>query len=105
MIEADYWRSRRRLQSDSVTSVVFSPDGQLLASASADCTARLWDTVTGAARGTLKGHWVAEEKEYILWLPPGYRTTCVTIWNGIVTLVHSSGDISFLESNQRRKTS
>src|SRR5271156_4257794 len=55
MIEADYWRSRRRLQSDSVTSVVFLPDGQLLASASADCTARLWDTVTGAARGYAQG--------------------------------------------------
>ena len=39
-----------------VTSVVFSSDGQLLASASTDCRARLWGTATGAARSTLEGH-------------------------------------------------
>jgi hypothetical protein len=50
-------------------------------------------------------NWVAEEEENILWLPPDYRTTCVTVWNGIVVLGHLSGDISFLEFNQRRKAS
>ncbi|KAE8132424.1 hypothetical protein BDV38DRAFT_287740, partial [Aspergillus pseudotamarii] len=44
----------------SVLSVAFSPDGCTLVSGSRDHTIKLWDTMTGTERQTLKGHssWV-----------------------------------------------
>ena len=36
--------------------VAFSPDGRLLATASTDKTARLWDPATGDCVRTLTGH-------------------------------------------------
>ena len=41
---------------DSVYSVVFSPNGQHLASCSGDGTVRLWDVGSGACLQTLEGH-------------------------------------------------
>ncbi len=40
-----------------VTILAFSLDGKLLASASGDMAVRLWDSHSGAALHTLRGHW------------------------------------------------
>ncbi|MEH2323481.1 MAG: AAA-like domain-containing protein, partial [Nostoc sp.] len=55
-------REQNRLEGHSswVSSVVFSPDGKTLASASADKTIKLWNRDTGKEISTLSGHssWV-----------------------------------------------
>src|SRR5215469_2841265 len=46
-----------RLQHDGkVNALAYSPDGKWLASAGADAVIHLWDTQTGKAGFTLKGH-------------------------------------------------
>ncbi len=49
-------RSTFKGHGDYVSSVIFSPDGQTLASGSADKTVKLWDTKTGKELVTFKGH-------------------------------------------------
>ena len=54
---------------ERVTSVVFSPDGQTLASGSEDRTIRLWNTTTWKLKRTLSGH--TESVESIAFSPDG----------------------------------
>jgi len=51
--------------------VAFSPDGEHLASASADITVRLWDVVTGAPLHALQGH--SDVIETVAFSPDGKR--------------------------------
>ena len=48
-----------------VNSVVFSPDGFMLASGSSDKTVKMWDIKTGRCIRTFKGH--TEKVNYVVW--------------------------------------
>lgn len=68
-----------------VKAVTFSPDGQLVASASCDTTVRAWETSTGTCRSTLDGrtgvvHAVAFSLDGLL-MASASRDSTVFIWD------------------------
>ena len=54
---------------NQVLGVAFSPDGRLLATASIDTTAKVWDPATGDCLRTLTGH--AEPVDGVAFSPDG----------------------------------
>ncbi len=92
--------------------VVFSPDGRRIASASDDLTAKLWDSSTGHALLTLRGHGLPVRG--VAFSPDGRRIATasddqsvrlwdVTVEQGVQTLSgHTSNVVSVAFSNDTR---
>jgi len=66
-----------------ITDLVFSPDGNILASASADKTILLWDVNNGLLLATLEGH--TEEITSVAFSPNGERIVSGS-WDGTVRI-------------------
>ena len=67
-----------------VTTIAFSPDNKLIASAGHDRTVRVWNTVTGSLVRTYTGHtstiWAVEFSRDGKWIGSASSDTTVKIW-------------------------
>jgi WD40 repeat protein len=68
---------------EPVMSVVFSPNGKLLASGSWDKTIKLWEVKTGKERATLKGH---TERVYSVMFSPDGKLLASSSWDKTIKL-------------------
>ncbi|KAL2887565.1 Vegetative incompatibility protein HET-E-1 [Ceratocystis lukuohia] len=87
-----------------VTSVVFSKDGQRLASGSADNTVKIWDATSGACVQTLEGH--HQEVASVVFSNDGQRLASGS-WDKTVKIwdVSSGACVQTLENHDSRVTS
>ncbi len=94
-VEDDWSPLLQTLEGDPgwLRAVTFSPNGQILASASIDRTVRLWDTKTGMAPGTLEGRSAIFPDGQIFASASDDRT--VRLWDaktGIIAVVEIWGE-------------
>ncbi|KAL3843314.1 hypothetical protein ACJIZ3_000717 [Penstemon smallii] len=81
------WAVELQGHQDSVSSLSFSVDGQLLASGSLDGVVKVWDTATGELRCTLEGPSGNNGIEWVRWHPRGHlilagsEDSSVWMWN------------------------
>ena len=78
---------------DQVWSVVFSPDGKRLASASSDHTVKVWDVISGQETLSLKGH--SAEVVSVAFSPDGKRLASASYDKSVKVWDVPSGQIAF----------